>query len=69
MSYAHCAEKIVTACQRAGSESAERVGEEEVGEEEVGGVTRRVLCAWQLLGLAVQGPWLGPGGPILSLAA
>ena len=29
----------------------------------MGGVTRRVLCTWQLLGLAVKGPWLAPGGP------
>ena len=28
----------------------------------MGGVTRRVLCTWQLLGLAAKGPWLAPGG-------
>ena len=49
---------------RAGSASAERVGQGEVG-----GVTRRVLCTWQLLGLAAKGPWLAPGGPTLGLAA
>ena len=38
---AHCAEKIVSACLRAGSASAERVGQGEVG-----GVTGRVLCTW-----------------------
>ena len=47
---------------RAGSASAERVGQGEVG-----GVTRRVTCTW--LGLAVKVPWLGPCGPILALAA
>ena len=36
---AHCAEKIVSARLRAGSASAERVGQGEVG-----GVTGRVLC-------------------------
>ena len=41
---AHCAEKIVSACLRAGSASAERVGQGEVG-----GVTSRVLCTWWLL--------------------
>ena len=49
---------------RAGSASAERVGQGEVG-----GVTSRVTCTWWLLGLAVKAPWLGPGGPILALAA
>ena len=49
---------------RAGSVSVERVGQGEVG-----GVTRRVTCTWWLLGLAVKAPWLGPGGPILALAA
>ena len=34
-----------------------------------GGVTCKVLCTWQLLGLAAKGPWLAPGGPILDLAA
>ena len=48
----------------AGSASAERVGEGEMD-----GVTRRVTCTWWLLGLAVKEPWLGPGGPILALAA
>ena len=44
--------------------SAERVGQGEVGR-----VTRRVACTWWLLGLAVKGPWLGLGGPILALDA
>ena len=47
-----------------GSASPDRVEQGEVG-----GVTRRVLCTWQLLGLGVKGPWLTPGGLILSLAA
>ena len=55
---AHCAEKIVSARLRAGSASAERVGQGEVGE-----VTGRVLCTWWLLGLALKRPWLVPGGP------
>ena len=63
-SYCHCAEKIVSACWCAGSVLAERVGQGEVG-----GVTRRVLCTWQLLGLAIKGPWLALGRPILGLAA
>ena len=42
---------------------------EKVGQGEVGVVTRRVLCTWQLLGLAVKEPWLALGGPILGLAA
>ena len=48
----------------AGSASAEMVGQGEVG-----GVTRSVLCTWQLLGLTVKRPWLALGGPILTLAA
>ena len=40
-----------------------------MGQGEVVGVTRRVTCTWWLLGLAVKAPWLGPGGPILVLAA
>ena len=52
---AHCAEKIVSARLRAGSASAERVGQGEVGQGEVGGVTGRVLCTWWLLGLAPVG--------------
>ena len=48
----------------AGSASAERVEQGEVG-----GVTRRVTCTWQLLGLAVKGSWLTPDRPILGLAA
>ena len=51
----YCAEKIVSACRRAGSAYAEMVGQGEVG-----GVTRRVLCTWQLLGFAVKWPWLAP---------
>ena len=35
------------------------------GQGELGGVTCRVVCSWQLLGLAVKRPWLAPGGPIL----
>ena len=61
---AHCAEKIVAARWRTGSASAERVGQGEVS-----GVTRRMLCTWQLLGLAVKATWLAPGWPILTLAA
>ena len=55
---AHCAEKIVSARLRAGSASAERVGQGEVG-----GVTGRVPCTWWLLCLALKRPWLVPGGP------
>ena len=50
-------------CLHAGSMSAERVRHGEVG-----GVTHSVLCTWQLLGLAVKGPWLAPGGLIVALA-
>ena len=59
---------LVSACLCTGFSSAERVRQEEVGQGEVGGVTCKVLCTWQLLGLAVKSPWLGPGGPILTLA-
>ena len=45
-----------------GSASAERVGQKEVG-----GVSRRVLCTWWLLGFTVKRPWLGAGGPPLAL--
>ena len=55
---AHCAEKIVSARLRAGSASAERVGQGEVG-----GVTSR------LLGLALKSPWLALGGPPPALTA
>ena len=48
----------------AGSVLAERVGQEEVG-----GVTRRVMCTWWLLGLALKRPWLAPGGPPPALTA
>ena len=61
---AHCAQKIVSARLRAGSASAERVGQGEVG-----GVTGRVLCTWWLLGLALKRPWLVPGGPPHTLTA
>ena len=61
---AHCAEKIVSARLRAGSASAERVGQGEVG-----GVTGRVLCTWWLLGLALKRPWLVPGGQPHALTA
>ena len=37
------------------------------GTGEVGGITCRVLCTWQLLGLAIKATWLAPGGPILVL--
>ena len=47
----HYAERIGSVRLCAGS--AERVGQGEVGE-----VTGRVLSTWQLLGLAVKGPWL-----------
>ena len=71
---AHCAEKIVSACLRTGSASAERVGQGEVGQGEegqgeVGGVTGRVLCTWWLLGLALKRPWLVPGGQPHALTA
>ena len=49
---------------RAGFASAENVG---LGE--IGGVTGRMLCTWRMLGLAVKGPWLELGGPILTHAA
>ena len=57
MPHAHCTEKTVSALWNAGSASAERVGQGEVG-----GVTHRVLCTWQLLGMAVKGLWLAPVG-------
>ena len=38
-------------------------------DREVGGVTHGVLRTWQLLGWAVEGPWLAPSGPILALVA
>ena len=47
-----------------GSASAENVG---LGG--LGWVTGRVLCTWRMLGLAVKGPWLELGGPILTHAA
>ena len=60
---AHCAEKIVSVrCM--GCASAERVEQGEVG-----GVIHRVMCTWWLLGFALKGPWLGPGGPPLALTA
>ena len=45
----HCAEKIVSAHLCTDSALAERVGQGKVG-----GVTRRVTCAWWLLGLVVK---------------
>ena len=57
----HCTENLVSVRWCAGSASAERVGQGEVGR-----VIYRVLCTRQLLGLAVKGPWLAPGGPILA---
>ena len=55
----HCTKKM---CASVGYLSGERVGQ-------VGEVTRMVTCTWWLLGLAVKASWLGPGGPILALAA
>ena len=55
---------MISVCLRAGSASADRLGQGEVG-----GVTHKVLCTWQLLGLAVKGLWLAAGGLILTLAA
>ena len=60
----HCAEKMVSAHLRAGSASAERVGQGEVG-----GVIRRVTCTWWLVWLSVEMPWLALGGPIVALFA
>ena len=40
-----------------------------MGQREVGRVTCRATCTWWLLGLVVKAPWLGPGEPILALAA
>ena len=57
----HCAVKIVSMCLCVGSASA--------GQRVVGGVTYGMLCTWWLLGLAVKGPWLGPGEPPLALTA
>ena len=59
----HCREKI-SVHLRAGSASAERVGQGKVG-----GVNHRVRCTWWLLGLAEKQSWLGLGGSPLSLAA
>ena len=42
---------------------------ERVGKGEVGGVNHRVTCTWWLLGLALKGPWLGPGGAPPALTA
>ena len=39
------------------------------GTGKVDGVTCRVLCTWQLLGIAEKEPWLAPSGPILALVA
>ena len=60
----HCAEKMVSAHLRAGSASAERVGQGQVG-----GVIRRVTCTWWLVWLSVEMPWLALGGPIVALFA
>ena len=59
-----CTEKIVSACLHTGSASAERVEQGEVG-----GVIRRVLCTWWLLGSALKRPWLVSGGPPHALTA
>ena len=56
---AHCAVKIVSTCLCMGSASA--------GQRVVGGVICGMLCTWWFLGLAVKGPWLGPGEPPLTL--
>ena len=40
-----------------------------LGQGEVHGVTRRVLCTWWLLGLALKRPWLAQGGPPPTLTA
>ena len=61
---AHCTEKIVSVRLRAGSASAERVGQGEVD-----GVIHRVLCTWWLLGLALKRPLLVPGEPAHALTA
>ena len=61
---AHCAEKLVSASLCTGSASAERVEQGEVG-----GVIRRVLYTWWLLGLALKRPWLASGGPPHTLTA
>ena len=37
------------------------------GQGKVGVVTCSVLCTWRLISLAVKGPWLALGGPILTL--
>ena len=57
-------ENTTLTLQRAGSASAERVGQGEVG-----GVTGRVLCTWWLLGLALKRPWLVHGGQPHALSA
>ena len=50
--------------------STHSVGQGEVGGQgKVGGVTHSVLCISKLLCLAVKGPWLAPGGSILTWAA
>ena len=61
---AHCTEKIVSASLRAGSASAERVGQGEVS-----GVTCMVTCTWWLLGLALKRSWSVPSGPPPALTA
>ena len=42
---------------------------ERVGQREVGGVTCRVLCTWQLPGLAIKEPWFILSKPIPTLVA
>ena len=44
-------------------------GTEGGGQGEVGGVNHRLTCTQWLLGLALKGPWLGPGGPPPVLTA
>ena len=42
------------------------VSAERVGQGEVGGVTRTVVCTWQLLSLGAKRPWLTLSEPILT---
>ena len=49
-------------CRKDSLHAGAQVLAERVGQVEVGGITCTVLCAWQLLGLAVKGPWLAPVG-------
>ena len=42
---------------------------ERVGQGEVGGCTPLGDSAWRLLQLAVENPWLAPGGPFVCFLA